>query len=326
MLQYFIRRLMLIPLTIFFLSLLFFFLIRTIPGDFVDFLFSETGTQAQEVGQGKGLSQAEQEAKLRELYGLSKPVHIQYVRWIGHLVRGDFGYSYTNREPALTHLLERLPASIELGLLGLIGSTLLGLPLGIISARFPESALDNVIRLLSLVGLSTPSFVIAALLLIVLVTQYNWMPPPFVAFTEDPSQNLQNMLFPVLVISFSSSAPLLRLTRSQMLEVLGQDYIRTARAKGLRAGRVFFYHAFRNAMLPIITVLGLSLERLISGSVILEVVFGIEGMGAALVYASTRRDLPVLQLFVLMIGFSVVFMNLLVDMLYGFIDPRVRYD
>jgi peptide/nickel transport system permease protein len=329
MVTYAIRRLMLIPVTMVLLSLLFFFMLRTIPGDFVDVLFQEGGSggynnvQGEHHEGGQTTQEAYQE-QMRDRFGLSDPAHVQYVRWVSHMLRGDFGDSYLAKKTALQVLKDRLPATIELGLLGLVGSILLGIPLGILSARYPESWIDNALRLFSIGGLSVPAFVTAAIIIVILSKEFQWIPPDYVPFTEDPWKNLQNMIFPAIVVSYTSAAPLMRLTRSQMLEVLSQDYIRTARAKGLPEQRIFYGHALRNAMLPIITVIGLSLDRLVAGSVIVEVVFGINGMGAALVRAAAERDFPVMQLFAMVLGLTVMTVNLLVDLMYGIIDPRIR--
>lgn len=325
---YVLRRLMLVPVTLLLISLLFFFMLRTIPGDFVDFLFAEEGGSGigQRITGQTGSAEEEWERLVRDRYGLADPIHVQYVRWISHLVTGDLGNSYVNQKPVVEVVKERLPATMQLGIMGLIGSVLLGVPLGIVSARYPESKLDNLVRVISLSGLTTPAFVIAAVIVVFLSTQFYWVTPDFVPFWDDPITNLTNIAIPAAVVSFTAAAPIMRLTRSQMLEVLGQDYIRTARAKGLAERSVFYKHALRNALLPVITLIGLSLDRLIAGSVIVEVVFGVNGIGAALVNAADTRDFPVLQAITLLIGGAVLFANLLVDVTYGWIDPRIRYD
>jgi peptide/nickel transport system permease protein len=323
---YFIRRLLLIPVTLFMLSLLFFGMLRTIPGDFVDYLFQDGGTGGfrSVTGQGGKTVQEQYEEQVRERFGLTDNVVKQYFDWASHILKGDFGDSYTNQKSALTVLKERIPATAELGLLGLLGSVILGVPFGVASARYADKWPDNIIRVVSLAGLATPAFVTGALIIVVLALQFSWIPPDYVSMREDFWGNLKNMFIPALVVSFTAAAPLIRITRSQMLEVLSQDYIRTARAKGLPEQRIFYGHALRNALLPVITVIGLSLDRLVAGSVIVEVVFGINGMGVGVVRAAAERDFPVLQLFVMVLGTTVLFVNLLVDMLYGVIDPRVR--
>ncbi len=325
---YVIRRLMLVPVTLFLISIIFFFMLRTIPGDFVDFLFAEEGGSGigQRITGQTGSAEEEWERLVRERYGLADPIPIQYGRWISHLVTGDLGNSYVNQKAVTEVIKERLPATVQLGIMGLIGSVLLGLPLGILSARFPESRLDNFLRMIALTGLAIPAFVIAALVVVILSTQFYWLTPDFVPFWEDPVSNLSNIAIPAMVVSFAAAAPIMRLTRSQMLEVLGQDYVRTARAKGLGEGTVFYKHALRNALLPVITLIGLSLDRIVAGSVIVEVVFGVNGIGAALVRAAETRDFPVLQAITLLIGAAVLFTNLLVDITYGWIDPRIRYN
>ncbi len=326
---YIIRRLLLFPVTLLLLSVFFFFMLRTIPGDFVDYLFTQeggSGSYQRITGQRGETVQQEYERIVRESYGLDKPVHVQYFRWVSHILRGDFGRSYSNEKRVIDVFKSRIPASVQLGLMGLVGSILIGIPLGILSARFPETWLDNILRMMAMTGLTVPHFVIAALILVFLSTTFHWIAPDFVFFWDNPSQNLINIAFPAAVLSVTAAAPLMRLTRSQMLEVLSNDYIRTARAKGLTERSIFYRHALRNAILPVVTVVGLSLDRLIAGSVIVEVVFGINGMGAALVRAASARDFPIIQMFTLVIGSVIILVNLIVDITYGWIDPRVRYE
>ena len=329
--SYIIRRILLLPVTLFLLIAIFFFMLRTIPGDLVDFIYQEGGTTSIQVvtyteGEGGGESIEDvYAARIRERIGLDKPPHIQFYNWISRVFRGDFGFSFLNQQPAWDVIDDKMPASIELGALALILSLSLGIPMGILAARFADSWIDNGVRVFSLTGLSTPAFVTAAIIMVILSMSLGWVPPEYVPLTEDPIKNLSNMAFPVGVVAFGSSAPLIRLVRSQMLEVMTQDYIRTARAKGLSERAVFYKHGLRNALLPIVTVIGFSLDNLVAGSVIVEQVFGINGMGRALVAAASQRDFPVLQLFVFIIGGLILAINLLVDLTYAVIDPRIRY-
>ena len=326
---YVIRRMLLIPVTLLMLVTIFFFMLRTIPGDLVDFLYQEGGTSTVTiVGSYKEGGETTQDAyarQLREKFGLDRPAHVQFVQWVGHMLQGEFGYSFLNQKSATQIFRERLPASIQLGLMGLTGALSIGIPLGILAARFADTWIDNLVRIVSLTGLSTPSFVSAAIIMVVLSVFFYWVPPEYVPFTSDPLKNMSNMIFPVGVVSYATSAPLTRLVRSQMLEVMSQDYIRTARAKGLKETTVFYKHGLRNALLPVVTVVGFALDTLVAGSVIVETVFGINGMGAALVRAASQRDFPVLQLFVMVFGMAVLSINLLVDLAYAVIDPRIRY-
>ena len=328
---YIVRRMLLLPITLFLLVAIFFFMLRTIPGDLVDFIYQEGGTTTIDVvnvpGEGEiGPNIEDQYAEqIRTKVGLDKPPHIQFYNWMSRMVRGDFGFSFLNQQPAWEVIDDKMPASVELGLLGLVVALAMGIPMGTLAARFSDTWVDNVVRVFSLAGLSTPAFVTAAILMVVLSMVVGWIPPEYVAFTEDPGKNLANMVFPVGVVAFGAAAPLTRLVRSQMLEVMNQDYIRTARAKGLSERTVFYKHGLRNALLPIVTVIGFSLDNLVAGSVITEQVFGINGMGRALVDAASQRDFPVLQLFVFIFGGLVLGINLLVDLTYAVIDPRIRY-
>ena len=327
---YIIRRMLLLPVTLFLLVAIFFFMLRTIPGDLVDFIYQEGGTTSMTIGvasgsEGDGNVEDAYAAQIREKVGLDKPPHVQFYNWMSRVFRGDFGFSFINQRPAWEVIDDKMPASIELGLLGLIGALAMGIPMGILAARFPESWIDNAVRVFSLAGLSTPAFVTAAIIMVLLSMVVGWVPPEYVALTENPGKNLANMVFPVGVVAFGAAAPLTRLVRSQMLEVMSQDYIRTARAKGLTERAVFYKHGLRNALLPIVTVIGFSLDNLVAGSVITEQVFGINGMGRALVAAASQRDFPVLQLFVFIFGGLVLGINLLVDLTYAVIDPRIRY-
>jgi peptide/nickel transport system permease protein len=326
---YIVRRMLLLPITLMLLITIFFFMLRTIPGDLVDFIYQEGGTTSLTTGVVSAGDDAPVEdvyaAQLRAKVGLDKPAHIQFYNWFSRIIRGDFGFSFINQKPAWDVIDDKMPASIQLGVLGLLLALAMGIPMGIIAARFADTWIDNSIRVFSLTGLSTPAFVTAALIMVILSMAIGWVPPEYVPFTENPAQNLTNMVFPVAVVAFGASAPLTRLIRSQMLEVMNQDFIRTARAKGLSERAVFYKHGLRNALLPIVTVVGFSLDNLVAGSVITEQVFGINGMGKALVDASSQRDFPVLQLFVFIIGGIVLGINLLVDLSYAFIDPRIRY-
>ena len=315
MTRYLMQRLLLMPVTLLLLSMLIFGMLRTIPGDVVDFLFDEAGTSAE----------ATLEHKIRAEYGLDRAIHIQYWDWLSHVVQGEFGHSFRYNKSATDVLKERFPRSLQLMVMGIIGAVGIGIPLGILSARHADSWIDHVTRVFAIGGLSTPSFVVAAVVLVILIALFDWIPPNFVSFTSDPIENLKITIFPAIVLAYVAAAPLMRLTRSELLEVVSQDYIRTARAKGLRERVVLVRHALKNAMLPIITVIGLLVERLISGSVIVELVFGVPGMGAALVDAVGNRDYPILQFLVIVIGTVILAANLLVDLAYAWLDPRVRY-
>ena len=315
--QYVIRRLLLIPVTLILLSLVFFGMLRAIPGDTVSAIFADPTAQDVE---------ATSLIQLREDLGLNRPLHIQYFDWLAHMFRGDLGHSFDWARPVHEVLAERWEPTVQLMVMGVIGGITIGVPLGIISAYKQDSPLDYSLRVTAITGITLPSFVIAALILIVLVSVWEWMPPlEFVSFMDNPSENMKKMIFPGLVLVISAAAPYMRLTRSQMLEVIREDYIRTARSKGLRERVVVFRHALRNALLPVITTTGLSLAYLISGAVIVESVFEVQGLGFLMLRAAQYRDYATLQSMVLIIGALVMVINLLTDIAYGWIDPRIRY-
>ena len=314
--QYVIRRLLLIPVTLLLLSVVFFAMLRAIPGDTALAIFADP----TEVMSEAWLIQ------IREDLGLTRPLHVQYFDWLSHMLRGDLGFSFDWARPVDEVLAERIEPSFQLLVMGVVGGLVIGVPLGILSAYKQDSPLDYSLRVTAITGITLPSFVVAALVLIVLVSIWEWMPPlEFVSFTEDPVENMKKMIFPGLVLVTHAAAPYMRLTRSQMLEVIREDYIRTARSKGLRERVVVFRHALRNALLPVITTTGLSLAYLISGTVIVESVFEVHGLGFAMLRAAQTRDYATLQSMVLIIGALVMIINLLTDIAYGWIDPRIRY-
>lgn len=297
------------------LSVLVFALIRLVPGDAVSLWIGQEGTMSPEV-----------QETLRKLFGLSAPLHEQYLGWFGDLLRGDLGYSFRSRLPVMTLILQALPVTLELAALAMLISVSVALPLGILSAARRNGPLDLAARVLGLIGLSMPSFWFAVLLILASTTIFNWLPTLiYVGLFKDPLQNLQQMAMPAFALSLPLMGVVMRMTRSSMLEVLDQDYIRTARAKGLTDGRVQVRHALKNAFIPIVTVLGIQLGRLLGGAVIVEQVFGLPGLGTLLISALTGRDYPMVQGAVLIIGLFFMVVQLIVDLSYAYIDPRIRY-
>ncbi len=297
------------------LSLLVFVLIRLVPGDAVTLWIGQEGTMSPEV-----------QETLRKLFGLSAPQHEQYLGWVGDLLRGDLGYSFRSRLPVMPLILEALPVTLELAVLAMMISVSVALPLGILSAARRNGPLDFAARVLGLLGLSMPSFWIAVLLILASTTIFNWLPNLiYVGLFKDPLENLQQMAMPALALSLPLMGVVMRMTRSSMLEVLDQDFIRTARAKGLTEGRVRLRHALKNAFIPIVTVLGIQLGRLLGGAVIVEQIFGLPGLGTLLISALTGRDYPMVQGAVLIIGLFFMTVQLVVDMSYAYLDPRIRY-
>ena len=259
-------------------------------------------------------------------YGLDKPIYIQYVNWVGQIVQGNFGISLRNNEPVLGTILRRLPLTAELALLSVLLSAVVAVPLGVISAVKQNSATDFVVRLIAMVGLSMPNFWLAAMLLLITGVVFHWQPQLLLApLWVDPWSNLQQMAMPVIALSLALMAIVMRMTRSSLLEVLRQEYIQTARAKGLVPGVIMVRHALKNAFIPVVTVLGVQLGALLGGTVVIEVIFGLPGIGRLVIDAISARDYPMLQGTVLFIATMFALVNLLVDLTYAYVDPRIRY-
>jgi peptide/nickel transport system permease protein len=312
--SYLIRRLLLMLLTLFGISVLIFVLLRLVPGNIAEILFGAAGM----------INPADKVQIEKEL-GLDQPIVVQYFRWIGGLAHGDLGYSYVSEKPALQEIAPRIPITAKLAGLALTFAILFGIPLGVISAVRQNTMLDYVLRVLSLSGLSLPSFWLGLLILMVFVRYFGFIP----IYTNPPATLWEELLLlsiPAAAVGFRSSALIMRLTRSSMLEVLRQDYIRTARAKGASYVTVNFNHALRNAVLPIVTIIGIEAAFLVGGLIVTETVFNIPGVARFLVEAIRWRDYPIVQNLVMLIAVVVVSVNFLVDMTYAMLDPRIRYD
>ncbi len=313
--RYVLRRVWLLVPTLLGMSLLIFCMLRLLPGDIVDVI---TG--------GDIPSTAGSKERLREAFGLDKPLPLQYVTWLGNMARGDLGTSFRSGEPIGTILLRTLPITLELTLLAVLVATTIAIPLGVVSAVARESSFDYVARLGGLIGLSMPNFWLATLMLLFTSAVLHWIPPvnwipPF----QDPLGNLRQMALPAAAIALQLMAILMRMTRTMMLEVLQQDYVRTARAKGAVERTVVFRHALRNALIPVVSVIGFQIGALMGGSAIVEVIFGLNGVGNTLVQAIFNRDYPVVQATTLFVAAVFVIANLVVDLLYGYLDPRLKH-
>ncbi len=316
---YVLRRLLLFVPTLVGASILIFVLLRLVPGDIAEILVYQTGSESSAV-------QRRQIQQIRRELGLDRPIAAQYGDWVAGAVRGDFGQSYVQRRPVADILRERFPRSMELAILTLLLAVIWAIPLGVVSAVRQNGIVDYLARLVSLSGLSLPLFFTGALILYGLVRLFHWLPPlEFVAFTENPLENLKQLIWPALAQAYYISAPIARLTRSQMLEVVRQDYVRTARAKGLAEGAVIYRHALRNSLLPVVTFIGWWGGRLLGGLVIMEIIFVVPGMGAALIQAVSQRDYPTVQAMVFVMALVFLTVNLAVDLLYAWLDPRIRY-
>ena len=310
---YLVRRLGLMLLTLFGISVIIFVLLRLVPGNIVDILFDSAGM----------VNPAEKQKIMQDL-GLDKSIPQQYFAWIGGLMHGDLGYSYVSEKPTLSEILPRLPITAKLAGMAISFAVLIGVPLGVISAVRQNSWLDYSLRVISLSGLSMPSFWLGLLILMAFVASFGTLP----IYTDVPKTLLDELLLfavPAAAVGFRSSALIMRLTRSSMLEVLRQDFIRTARAKGASPASVNFKHALRNAMLPVVTVIGIEAAFLIGGLIVTETVFNIPGVARFLVEAIRWRDYPIVQNLVMFIALVVVSVNFIVDMLYAVLDPRIKY-
>jgi peptide/nickel transport system permease protein len=299
-----------------------FFATSVLPGDFV----AQRIAAQDPTSTDPALRQAQIDAVRKDL-GLDKPVVQRYFIYLGNLLRGDFGISYQTRESALQGMKEGLPYSLQLALMSLVISILTSIPIGIISAIRQDSLIDYVLRVFAILVLAMPNFWIATMALLYVVRWNLWEVPISSAplLWEDPGASMRLFIIPAVVGGLASGAGVMRLLRSQMLEVLRQDYIRTAWAKGLRERVIIIRHALKNALVPVVTVLGLSFAGLLSGNVVFENLFAIPGVGRRILAAIVARDVPVVQAFVLVIATFIVFVNLAIDLLYGVLDPRIRY-
>ena len=310
---YLTRRFLLMLLTLFGISVIIFVLLRIVPGNIVDILFDAAG-----------FVDPAEKAQIEQDLGLDKPIVVQYASWIGGLLRGDLGYSYISEKPALAEILPRIPITARLAGLALGFSILFGVPLGVISAVKQNSAVDYVLRLISLSGLSIPAFWLGLLILMGFVAAFGTI-PIYSAAPETLWDSLLMYGVPAAAVGFRSSALIMRLTRSSMLEVLRQDYIRTARSKGASDNAVNYRHALKNAILPVITVIGIEAAFLMGGLIVTETVFNIPGVARFLVEAIRGRDYPIVQNLVMFIAIIVVLINFLVDLAYAAFDPRIKY-
>ncbi len=319
--RYIANRLIQGALTGVLVSLVIFAILRIAPGDVAMMIALE------ENGGEEDLVTEEQLESIRVTLGLNAPLHVQYLNWIGGWVTGNWGESMFSNEGIWENLTRKLPVTLELALLSVGLSTVLGLPAGIIMALKRDTWIDYALRIWSLSGLSIPNFWLATMLLVVGMYMFNWSPQiGFVPFLDDPSGNLSQFFWPALIVGFSSMVTKARMMRSTMLETLRQDYIRTAHAKGLKSTVVTYRHALKNAFIPVITVMGFSIAGIIGGSVIMERIFVLDGIGNMLVEGMNQRDYPVVQSLVMLFSLWIVIVNLLVDMSYGWLDPRIRYD
>jgi peptide/nickel transport system permease protein len=300
--------------TLFGMSLAIFLMVRLMPGDVIDVL----------TGGDVSITPAQREG-IRRTLGLDKPLPVQYLQWVGGMATGNPGLSLRSQEPVGAILARALPITVELVIIAVVFAVALGIPLGVISASRRESVGDYVARVGGLIGLSMPSFWLATLILLFTSIVFQWIPAvSFVPFLQDRLGNLSQVVIPGISVSVFVIAIVMRMTRATMLEVLSQDYVRTARAKGASRRSVTYHHALRNALIPVVTVVGFQVGTLMSGAAIVEVIFGLPGLGYTLIQAIFARDYPLVQTTTMLLATIFVILNLTVDLLYGVIDPRIR--
>jgi peptide/nickel transport system permease protein len=312
--RYIVHRVALTLPTLFFVSVIVFLMMRLMPGD--------VATRMVE-----GHAYAPTLEALRKDLGLDRPMYVQYAEWIGGIVlRGDFGHSYWTRQPILEEFVRRFPVTLELALLTILVSVVIGVAIGILAAARQDTAADYAGRVLAILALSVPYFGLAVLVVVLPSIWFRWTPVyTYVPFTTDPLQNLTIMAVPALVFGVTRAGPIMRIMRSALLDVLRQEYIRTAWSKGLSERRIILRHALKNALIPVISLVGLQMPLYIGGSVIIEAIFRLPGIGLFFFEALGKLDYPVVQSVNLLVAALVIGLNLAIDLSYAFLDPRIRY-
>ncbi|HEY6364390.1 MAG TPA: ABC transporter permease [Candidatus Binatia bacterium] len=314
--QYILKRLLLMIPTLFGVAVLIFFLLRVVPGDIVELKYAGTGSYAPK----------EALARERAQLGLDQPIWKQFITWIIGIPRLDFGTSMWTGQPITHEIAIRLELSIELALMATFVAVLISVPLGMIAAVKQDTWVDYCVRVFSIAGLAIPSFWLGIVIILAFVIYFQWLPPlTFTSFWVDPKANFSQLIWPALAVGYRYSAVATRMTRSAMLEVLREDYIRTARAKGLWERAVVIRHGLKNALLPVITVIGIEFAFLVGGLVVTEQVFNLNGIGKLFVEAISQRDYTMVQSLVLLTSFVFIFVNFLVDLINACLDPRIRY-
>jgi peptide/nickel transport system permease protein len=315
--QYIVKRVLLMIPTLLGTAMVVFLLMHVVPGD--------TALLIVGSDQGGEVNVHELE-RVRKQLGLDRPLHMQFLSWLWGIVRLDFGTSLWTRAPILDELLIRLPVSLEIAVFATLISTIIAIPLGTLAAVRQDTWIDYAVRVFSIGGLAIPSFWTGILIILFLVMYFEWGPPLiFVSLFDDPWENFKQLVWPIVTVGYRNAAVSTRLTRSTVLEVMREDYIRTAWAKGLRERMVVAKHTLKNAMLPVITIIGAEFAFLMGGLVVTETVFTLNGLGSFVVDAILHRDMPVVQTLVLLTAFVIVFVNLIVDVLYAWFDPRISY-
>jgi peptide/nickel transport system permease protein len=313
--KYVLRRLLLAVPVLLLSSLIVFGLMRVMPGDALTLLMGESGNVGEK-----------ELAKLRRDLGLDRPYHEQYAIWLWQMVSLDPGHSIFTNEPISVSLTKAIPVTLELAVLAMLIGLVIAVPVGVLSATRQDSTPDYVGRVVAVSGLSLPDFWLATLVITFAAIWFSWIPPiGYVSIWESPWKNLQQFLLPAGVLGFRLSAATMRMTRSTVLEVLREDYVRTAWAKGLGGRIVVYKHALKNALIPVVTIVGGQLGVLLAGTVVVETIFALPGMGRLTVEAILFRDYPVVQTNVMLVAATLVTLNLVVDLTYAYLDPRIRY-
>jgi peptide/nickel transport system permease protein len=311
--RYFFKRLLVAIPSLVIASVIVFSLVRLIPGDVVVLMMEEN-------------QYADDLEAMRAKLGLDRPIYVQYFDWAGRALIGDLGESLYTRRPVAQELLTRVPVSLELGTTAIFFAILLGVPIGIVSAVRQDTARDYVARGGAILGLSIPGFWLGTLAVVLPAIYFKWSPSiQFTKLTDDPWGHVAQFVLPGLLLGIGSAASIMRLTRTQLLEVLRQDYVRTAWSKGMGERMVVLKHSLKNSLIPVVTVLGIQIAQVLSGTVIFESIFGLPGMGRSLFNAITERDYPVIQGINLVVVTTVVAVNLMVDFVYAYLDPRIRF-
>lgn len=314
MTRYIVQKLFSLVLVQLGISVVVFFMIRLVPGDVVDFIY----------GQYMG---SERMDEIRALWGLERPMVVQYLDWMGRVLQLDFGRSLVSGRAITEEIFRRLPVTAHLSVMAVAWSVVFGITLGVIAARFPYGKIDGMVTTIGMLGLATPHFWMATLLVLAFAVYMGILPSiGYVSLAEDPIESIRSLVLPALALGTTMAAAVMRMARSAMLDVLARDYIRTARAKGVPERGVFSRHALKNAFIPVLTLIGTETGKLLGGSLIIEQIFAVPGIGQYAVESVLSRDYPVLQATMLVMASSYVIINTLTDIGYGLIDPRVRYD
>ncbi|MCM3388457.1 ABC transporter permease [Ureibacillus chungkukjangi] len=313
MIEYIVRRLIFGIFVLFIMTTFIFIIMRAVPGDVVTLQLANSGASA------------EQMEALKAEMGLDKSVLGQLVDWGTNAIQGDLGKSLWSGHQVSQIILERLPVTIQLAIMSIILAIIIGIPIGVISAVKQNTFIDHFLKVISIGGLSIPNFWLGLILLTVLSLALNWIPPlGYQSFAENPIVNLQQMFLPAICLAITLSASIVRMTRSAVLEVLHSEFIRTVRAKGAKEGIVIFKHALRNSLVSVITLIGLQVGYLLGGTVVLESIFALPGLGSLIFESVLVRDYPIVQSTVLVFGAMFLLVNLIVDVMYGWVDPRIR--